>query len=239
MSDDGLQVSTAVHGRREPAEDPRFEIELAESLRGMGRQPLIELHARFATGDAPFDAMMRRVIWRAVARQVGNGLQIGSNVCFRHLDTVELGNGVYIGPQTHIQGWHGGRCRIGNHVWIGSHSYLDARNLVIGDYVGWGAGARVLGSTHTGEPVERPIMQTDLEIRPVRIEAWADVGTNAVILPGVTVGRGSIVGAGAVVSQDVPPFAVVAGVPARLIRWRTSNGPRLYADEQAVLQWTR
>ena len=54
--------------------------------------------------------------------------------------------------------------------------------------------------------------------RPV--EAWADIGVNAVILPGVTVGRGAIVGAGAVVTKDVAPFSVVAGVPAVFLRSR-------------------
>jgi acetyltransferase-like isoleucine patch superfamily enzyme len=44
-----------------------------------------------------------------------------------------------------------------------------------------------------------------------------------VILPGVTVGKGSIVGAGAVVAEDVPPFAIVAGVPARFLRWRDDS----------------
>ena len=73
--------------------------------------------------------------------------------------------------------------------------------------------------------IDVPIIQSDLEIRPVRIEAWADVGTNAVILPGVTVGKGSIVGAGAVVSADVSPFAVVVGVPARFLRWRDGYAP--------------
>ena len=70
-----------------------------------------------------------------------------------------------------------------------------------------------------------PIIRTDLEIKPVRIEAWADVGTGAVILPGVTVGKGSIIGAGAVVTADVPPFAIVAGVPARFLRWREGVEP--------------
>ena len=86
-------------------------------------------------------------------------------------------------------------------MWIGPGSYFDARDLVLEDYVGWGPGAKVLGSTHTGLPVDVPIIQTDLEIRPVRIRAWADIGTNAVMLPGVTVGKGAIVGAGAVVDQ--------------------------------------
>jgi acetyltransferase-like isoleucine patch superfamily enzyme len=78
----------------------------------------------------------------------------------------------------------------------------------------------VLGSEHTGDPVDVPIIQTDLVIKPVRVRRWADIGVNAVLLPGVTVGEGAIVGAGAVVTQDVPDHAVVAGVPAKLLRYR-------------------
>lgn len=64
------------------------------------------------------------------------------------------------------------------------------------------------------------IIETDLEIRPVNVQAWADIGTGAILLPGVTIGKGSIIGAGAVVTRDVSPFSIVAGVPARLMRWR-------------------
>jgi acetyltransferase-like isoleucine patch superfamily enzyme len=60
----------------------------------------------------------------------------------------------------------------------------------------------------------------------VRIGDWADIGTNATILPGVTIGKGSIIGAGAVVVEDVPDFAVVAGVPAKLLRMRTDADTR-------------
>ena len=63
-------------------------------------------------------------------------------------------------------------------------------------------------------------MATDLRIQPVRIGAGADIGMNAIILPGVTVGPGAIVGAGAVVIEDVKPYSIVAGVPARFIRER-------------------
>jgi acetyltransferase-like isoleucine patch superfamily enzyme len=72
-------------------------------------------------------------------------------------------------------------------------------------------------------PIEVPIIQTDLKIKPVRIMAWADIGVNAVVLPGVTIGEGSIVGAGAVVTKDVLPFSVVVGVPARFLRWREGH----------------
>jgi galactoside O-acetyltransferase len=97
---------------------------------------------------------------------------------------------------------------------------FSTRDLIIEDHVGWGPGAKFLGSSHTAIPVDVPIIRTDLEIKPVRIGAWADIGTNATILPGVTIGKGAIIGAGAVVVSDVEPFSVVAGVPAKFLRWR-------------------
>jgi acetyltransferase-like isoleucine patch superfamily enzyme len=94
------------------------------------------------------------------------------------------------------------------------------RDLVIEERVGWGPGAKVLGSEHTGSPAGVPLIQSDLKTSPVRIGAGADIGVNSIILPGVTVGREAIVGAGAVLTEDVPDLATVAGVPARIIGWR-------------------
>jgi galactoside O-acetyltransferase len=212
----------SVHGIRQVNPDPDFEIGLAATLREQyGRQGLIELYARFAQGDGYVDSLMRRAIWRAAAKSCGHGLQVGSGVGFKHLETFEIGDGVFIGAQAYIQGRFDGTCVLGGNVWIGPQSYFDARDLALDEFVGWGPGAKVLGSSHTGVPVDVPIVQTDLEIRPVHVGAWADIGTNAVILPGVRIGKGAMVGAGAVVTSDVEPFAIVAGVPAKFLRWRT------------------
>ncbi|GAB4549209.1 MAG: acyltransferase [Anaerolineae bacterium] len=220
------RIVKAVHSLRKPEPDPEYELGLAEHLKNQySREALLELYGRFATGTGAFDVLMRRVIWRSVARRCGHGLHVGSGVGFLHLETFEIGNSVFIGAHSYIQGRFDGTCVIGDHVWIGPQSYFDARDMIIEEYVGWGPGAKVLGSTHTGLPIDVPIVQTDLEIKPVKIEAWADIGTNAVVLPGVTIGKGSIVGAGAVVSRDVPPYAIVAGVPARFLRWREGYEP--------------
>jgi len=168
---------------------------------------------------------MRRAVWRALARRFGHGVRIGRGALARHPETFEIGDGVVIGEQAFIQGRFDGRCVIGDHTWIGPQAYLDARDLELGAYVGWGPGAKVLGSQHTGDPSDVPIIQTDLRIEPVRVDGWADIGVNAVLLPGVTVGQGAIVGAGAVVTHDVAPFAIVMGVPARFARWRDGHEP--------------
>ena len=218
----------ATHGKR-TATMPDFEKGLVEALREAYAPPaLVELYARFAHGDGMIDALMRRSVLAAAARWCGPGLRVESGVTFKHVETFEIGEGVFIGAQANIQGRFDGRCRIGRNSWIGPQAFLDARDLVIGDRVGWGPGAKLLGSAHVAEPVDRPIIETDLEIRPVRIGDWADIGTNAVLMPGVTIGKGAIIGAGAVVTGNVEPFSVVAGVPARFIRWRQEPGlPRV------------
>jgi acetyltransferase-like isoleucine patch superfamily enzyme len=215
------RIVRSVHGRSEVPPDPDYEIGLADMVRATyDRKGLIELYSRFAAGDGDLDQLMRRAIWRAAAKSCGHGLKVGSGVGFKHLETFELGDGVFIGAQAYIQGRFDGTCVIGSHTWIGPQAYFDARDLVLEEFVGWGPGAKLLGSAHSGLPVEMPIIQTDLEIRPVRVGAWADIGTSATLLPGVTIGKGAIVGAGAVVTRDVEPFAIVAGVPAKFVRWR-------------------
>jgi acetyltransferase-like isoleucine patch superfamily enzyme len=216
----------AVHGLRKVTPDPAYEDELAANLKAScGRGGLERLYPRFSAGDSFMDTLMRRVILKGLASSCGDGLQVGSAVGFKHPETFEIGHGVFIGAQAYIQGRFDGTCVIGNHVWIGPQAYFDARDLVLEEFVGWGPGAKVLGSMHTGMPLDLPVISTQLTIEPVRIEAWADIGTNATILPGITVGKGAIVGAGAVVTTDVEPFSIVAGVPARFMRWRKDSDP--------------
>ncbi len=216
----------AVHASRPVEADPERDIALADGLRATHeREALLRLASEHAFRDSPEDARMRRILFRALAGECGHGLRMGRGVTVHHPERFEVGDGVFVGDHVCLQGRFDGRCVIGHRVWIGPHAYLDARALEIGDYVGWGPGAKVLGSAHTGEPLDVPIIQTDLVEKPVRVDAWADIGVNAVLLPGVTVGRGAIVGAGAVVTRDVAPFSIVAGVPAVFLRWRPGYDP--------------
>jgi acetyltransferase-like isoleucine patch superfamily enzyme len=212
---------TATFGLRDLRQDPAWERDFAAFLKeSQPKEELLNLFGRFRAGESAFEALMRRVILRALCKSVGHDLQVSPNVVLKHPETMEFGDCVFIGAQSMIQGRFDGTCRIGNHVWIGPQAYFDARDLVLEDYVGWGPGAKVLGSAHTGVPSTEPMIKTGLVIKPVRVGFGADIGMNASILPGVHVGAQSIVGAGAVVTHDVPDYAIVAGVPARIMRDR-------------------
>jgi len=79
---------------------------------------------------------------------------------------------------------------------------------------------KILTSTHQEAGRELPILAAPLNFASVHIEEESDIGVGAIILPGVRIGRGAQIGAGAVVSRDIPPYAIAAGVPARIIRMR-------------------
>lgn len=220
------RVVDAVHGQDRKAIDPAYEHALVDHLRAeYERDELLGIYARFVAGTDRFNSTMRRVLVRALVKRCGPGLTVEPGVAFKHPETIEFGQGVFIGAQAFIQGRFDGTCTIGDGVWIGPQSYFDARDLSLEARVGWGPGAKVLGSEHTGVPLEVPVICTALEIRHVHVGSGADIGTNAVLLPGVTVGEGAIIGAGAVVVEDVPAFAVAAGVPARFVKWRDGFSP--------------
>jgi acetyltransferase-like isoleucine patch superfamily enzyme len=215
------RVVAPVHARKRLAADPAFEIGLAAHFRSSCTPGDLErLYARFAEGPADFDARMRRMILRALARRWGHAAAVGRGVRIRHPETFSVRDGVAIGDGAIIYGRKGGRCAIGLRVWIGPQCFLDARDLVIEDFVGIGPGVRILGAVHSGEPLDLPVIASTQRIRRVVLGRGADIGTGAIILPGIRVGRGAIIGAGAVVTRDVPDFAIAAGVPARVLRRR-------------------
>ena len=214
------RVVKAVHGLEAVAADPPDEIAESNELRALERDAVLERYAAVLWIDGLKGQRARRVVLRAICKRFGNGVKIGMGVLVLHPHTFEIGDAVFIGNQSFLQGRHDGRCVIGAHTWIGPQSYFDCRDLELGEYVGWGPGAKVLGSEHTGEPIDVPVIKTDLVIKPVRVGNGADIGVNAVLLPGVTIGEGAIIGAGAVVTRDVPAYAIAAGVPAKVMRSR-------------------
>ena len=152
---------------------------------------------------------------------------LGENVVFEagvmvfHPETLFLGSNVYVGHQAILKGYYKGRMEIGDDTWIGQQCFFhSAGGITIGAAVGIGPGVRILTSTHEDPGIDKPIMEGAIVFAPVHIGDGSDLGVGSTILPGVTVGRGVQVGAGAVVAEDVPDFAVVAGVPARVLRYR-------------------
>ena len=215
-------VAPAVHAHAPIEPDPRHEVDLAAHLRATETPAaLAALYGRFIAGPGSFDATMRRVIWRALAAGFGRGVRIAPLAVFRHLERIEIGDGVFIGEGAMIQGHALGSCILGERAWIGPGAFIDGRALVLERAAAVGPGAKILTAEHTGHPADAPVMATDQTVAPVRIGEGADIGVGAVVLPGRSVGRGAIVGAGAVVTQDVPDGAVVAGSPARVLRFRT------------------
>lgn len=157
--------------------------------------------------------------------RLGQGVVFEPGVLVFHPEQIEVGDDVYVGHYSILKGYFKNRMVIGNGVWIGQQCFLhSAGGITIGPNVGVGPGVKIITSAHGEEGWGKAILHSRLEFAPVVIEADSDIGVGAIILPGVTIGRGAQVGAGAVVTRDVPPYAVVAGAPARALRIRPASG---------------
>ena len=110
-----------------------------------------------------------------------------------------------------------GDVMIGDHTRIGLHNTIIGP-VKIGSHVNLAQGITVTALNHNFDNTEKRIDEQGVSTNPVTIEDDVWIGANAVILPGVTIGNHCVVAAGAVVTKDVPPHSLVAGVPAKVIK---------------------
>ncbi len=184
-----------------------------------------------ADGVGAWVALVRTRIKSLVEKRRAPGLAKGREVRIdRH---ARLWSGpreqLVIGARTRIEHGallhtQGGSIHIGQGCFIGPYAVVYGHGgLVVGDNVMIAAHCVVVPSNHNFTELAVPINQQSTTDRGVRIEDNVWIGAHAVVLDGVTVGTGSIVAAGAVVTGDVPPGVVVAGVPARVLRARSEK----------------
>lgn len=144
-----------------------------------------------------------------------------AEVLIFHPESVHIGRGVYVGHRTMLKGYYRNQMHIGDETWIGQMCFFhSAGGIHIGAHVGIGPSVQILTSVHSEQGRAIAPLHSPVEMAPVHIEDEVNLGIGSIVMPGVRIGRGAIVGAGSVVSRDVPPFAVVAGAPARMLRER-------------------
>lgn len=185
-----------------------------------GRRVVVEHAYQFRSG--PSLILEDDVTINALSRE---GVQLGRNVTIARRAILtctgvlaELGVGITIGD----------RCAVGAGSFLGGQG-----GIAIGRDVIMGPAVRIFSENHRFDAMDVPIRDQGTERAPVEVGDDCWIGAGATIVAGVRVGEGSVIAAGAVVTHDVPPFSVVGGVPARVIRSRRREVPR--GDDRPAL----
>jgi acetyltransferase-like isoleucine patch superfamily enzyme len=114
-----------------------------------------------------------------------------------------------------------GKLTIGRDVIIAEGAQISVGSTIdIGDNALIGPHSMIVDSGHRYKDATRLIIEQELESTPIRIGADVWMGGHTIVLHGVTIGRGAVIGAGSVVTKDIPPYAVAVGTPARVIAYR-------------------
>lgn len=199
----------------------------------------------------PAGIALRGVCYRPLLKMSGTAA-IERNVRLRFMSNIRLGHaayldegvyihacpaGVEIGPNTlvmhgavlHVYNFrqlpHSGIC-IGRDCLIGEYSVIRGQGgVTIGDRVYTSPMTQIIAVNHIFTDPERPFIEQGITAEGIVIEDDVWLGSAAVITDGVRVGKGAVVAAGAVVTRDVPPHSVVAGVPARVIKHIDGSQP--------------
>lgn len=124
---------------------------------------------------------------------------------------------------------------IGNHVFIGHNCHLSVSSLEIGDFVMIASNVAIVGGDHRFDIVGTPTIFSGRGERiGVRIERDVWIGHGCIILDGTTIGEGSIIAAGTIVTKDVKPYSICAGIPGRAIKDRFNSFEDMQKHKEAL-----
>lgn len=179
--------------------------------------------AVFAWIPTPVGMLLRLMAWRLCFRRCGR-VRFGTAITLGHMKNISLGNGCRIGRLCFLTAGNG-QLDLAENVAVSPcvHLGADEGSICIEKNVAIGPGTVIRAANHRFARRDQPIMTQGHKRGRVHIEEDVWIGANCVILPGVNIGRGAIVGAGAVVTRSVAPYTVVGGVPARPIGLRPED----------------
>jgi maltose O-acetyltransferase len=141
-------------------------------------------------------SLWRSAYWRGRGMKVGGNSKISFNVRIEYPANISIGKNSLIAHDTILSGFE---------------------KLIIGDDVMVGFHSTILTLNHVFENPNKPIREQGFVGKPVIIGNDVWIGTRVIILPGVKIGDGAVIAAGAVVTEDIPSFSIVGGVPAKII----------------------
>jgi acetyltransferase-like isoleucine patch superfamily enzyme len=187
---------------------------------------------------------LRSLFYPLILGAVGRGVAFGANIAIRHPQKIHIGNNVVIDDNCVLdaKGATNKGIRIGNGVFVGRGTILTCHNgdIVLEDNVNIGfncvisslssivikknhlmaAFCYLVGGDHDSDRTDIPVLFQGRSSKGIVVEENVWLGAGVTVLDGATVGRDSIIGAGAVVNKDIPEFAIAAGLPVRFLHDR-------------------
>jgi acetyltransferase-like isoleucine patch superfamily enzyme len=196
---------------------------------------------------------LRKVFYPCLFRKVGKGVVFGRNLTLRHAHKISLGSNCFIDDNAVLdaKGKANEGVHLGDNVYLGRNTILSCKDgsIFIGDFGNVSANCSLLseteirlgkfcflagncylvaGGNHSFDDLDVPIMfQPSFSRGGIRIADDVWLGAGVIVLDGVSIGTGSVVGAGALVTEPLPEYAVAVGSPARVIRDRREDKPGL------------
>ncbi|MUG93830.1 acyltransferase [Scytonema sp. UIC 10036] len=212
---------------------------------------LEEMFLTTLLGDVPtilLGTKLRNIMYKSIFGKLGNSVYIHNGVEFISTRYIEIGNGVYLFKDVRIHaGSHQNnrvcladgvileksveigaldntQIHIGERTFIGSSVCIGGPgNITIGKDCLIASHAGIVANNHIFDDPTQKISSQGITRKGITIEDDCWLGHAVTVLDGVTIGKGSVIGAGAVVTKDIPSYSVAVGIPAKVIRQRTSK----------------